>query len=228
MGYGGYTASLQESFSIGAFGTGFISFRLFASGIGVYYFKSLLDVDATTKYNFDKNYMWSAMGGIDIGLAKKIDFEFKANYINIKERRYKIETTPATAGAWIDANDSVKQINFLPFIKYRFFDDLSGQAGIIYPFKTTQDSDITKKYDAKWKLVVSIEKRFGENEPSGSEVKDTVPVKKPAEIKKPETTGEDKILPYTAEEKVVNSTDDDEKPKKAKPKRKYKRKKKTR
>jgi len=222
MGYGGYTASLQQSISFGTFDAGFISIRLFLRGIGIYYFKSTTEIDTTTKYNYDKTYMWAAIGGIDLGLTKKLNIELKADYINIKERRYKIETVPATSGDWIDADDSVKQINILPFVRYRFFDDLSGQAGIIYPFKTTQDSDITQEYDAQWKVVMGIEKRFSVETSSNNEVTDRDTVKKPAEIKKPAVEEEKVITTDAVEEKVAGSTGTEEEIKKEIPKKKSK------
>ncbi len=240
MGNGGYTASAQESFSIGAFGTDLISFRLFFSGLGVYYFKSSMDIDAVTEYNYDKNYLWSAMGGIDISLAKRFDIECKANYINLKERRYKIKTTTAAAGSWIDGNDSIKQINVVPFLRYRFFDDMTGQVGVIYPVKTTQDKDIKPAYDPGWKIVMGIEKRFSDDSRAGDIVKEKVPLKKSPEYKRPAVKEEFKekenvkekakendqnaVNSDSSDKRVSSITDSSEKPKKTKTKTKHRRK----
>ncbi len=157
MGYGGYTASLQQSISTDEFDAGFISVRLFISAIGIYYFASEQTPDATTKFNYDKTYAWSVLGGAEFGLTENLALEVKANYIDVKERQYKSTLTP---GQWIDANDSVKQINILPFVKYQFLDEISGQAGIIYPIKSIQDKDLAKTYDGEWKIALGIEKRF--------------------------------------------------------------------
>ncbi len=160
LGYGGYTSSLQESISFNTFDAGPVSIRVFFSGLGVYYFSSTQQIDMVEKNTFDKSFAWSIMGGCEIGLTENLSIEIKANYINIAERLYKNSAFP---GQTFDANDSVKQLNILPFIKYMFFDDLSGQAGLIYPLKSTQDSDIATTYDARWKIVLGIEKRFGNN-----------------------------------------------------------------
>ncbi len=162
MGYGGYTASLQQSISTDEFDAGFITARLFISGIGIYYFPSEQNPDPATKFNFDKTYAWSALAGIAFGLTENLALEVKGNYINVKERRYK------SAGLWVDANDSVKQINVLPFLKYQFLDEISGQAGIIYPLKTIQDKDLAKTYDGEWKIALGIEKRFSDGSSSGN------------------------------------------------------------
>lgn len=159
MGYGGYTSSFQECVSIGRINMGIFAIRLFISGIGIYYFESTMQLDATEKDTFDKTYAWAVMGGAEFGLTKNLDVQIKGNYLNMKERRYKSSTAPTQ---WVDADDEVKQINILPFIKYRFPDNIAGQFGIIYPLKSMQDDSITKTYDAKWKMVFSIEKRFGE------------------------------------------------------------------
>lgn len=160
LGYGGYTASLQETISIGSFDTGLFTTRLFISGIGIYYFQSEQKIDTVEKNTYEPSFAWGVMGGLEFGLTENLDLQLKANYINVNERKYENNTVP---GEKIDADDSVKQVNILPFIKYRFLDDIIGQTGIIYPVKTTQDSDITKIYDAKWKFAFGIEKRFSDN-----------------------------------------------------------------
>lgn len=165
MGYGGYTTSLQETISIGSFDTGLFTTRLFISGIGIYYFQSEQKIDTVEKNTYDPSFAWGVMGGIEFGLTENLDLQIKANYINASERKYKNNTTP---GEKIDANDSIKQVNVLPFIKYRFRDDIIGQAGVIYPVKTTQDSDIAHPYDAKWKFAFGIEKRFSDSNSDNS------------------------------------------------------------
>lgn len=163
MGSGGYTASLQQSISIGYFDTGFFRIRFFAHCTGIRYFSSKQEIGTGTEQIFDKSYAWSAAGGIDLGLTDKFNFELKLNYISIKERKYKIETDPSSPGEWTDADDSVRQTNIVPLVKYRFFDDLHGRFGFIYPLKTVQDDDLTMTCDPQWKIVVSIEKNFGDN-----------------------------------------------------------------
>lgn len=180
MGYGGYTASLQQAISSGNFSAGPLSVRLFISGIAIYYFESSLQIDASEKDTFDSTYSWAAMGGVEVSITKNLDILVKGNYISFKERRYKSSAAPTV---WVDADDEVSQINFLPFIKYRFLDDISGQFGIIYPIKSTQDKDIATTYDAKWKMVFGIEKRFGSD--SSSESNSNVIIKKPEEKAEP-------------------------------------------
>ncbi len=159
MGYGNYTASLQQSISFDELQVNFFKIRFFLNGLGVYYFDSSVDINTTTKYNYDKTYMWSAMAGADFIFIENLDVELKVNYIDIKERRYK--TQPAAgANGWTKANDSVKQINVLPFIKYSFYNDITAQLGIIYPVKTIQDKTLTKTYESQWKIAMGIEKRF--------------------------------------------------------------------
>jgi len=166
MGYGGYTASIQESISTNDFDAGFADIRLFASGIYIYYFTSSQQIDQVEKNTFDKSYAWSVMGGIEFGLTENLALQCKMNYIVMPERKYESSVTP---GEWIDANDSIKQINILPFIKYQFLDDISGQAGLIYSVKTTQDTDISTTYDPKWKIAWSIEKKFSSSGPPSDE-----------------------------------------------------------
>lgn len=161
LGYGGYTASIQESISSNDFDAGFADIRLFASGIYIYYFTSSQQIDQVEKNTFDKSYTWSVMGGVEFGLTENLALQCKVNYIVIPERKYESSVNP---GEWIAANDSIKQVNILPFIKYQFLDDISGQAGLIYPVKTTQDSDITTTYDPEWKIAWSIEKRFSSSD----------------------------------------------------------------
>lgn len=165
LGYGGYTSSFQETVSIGSFDTGPVSLRLFISGIGIYYFKSNQKIDSVEKNTYDPSYSWGVLAGLDFGITENLDFQIKGNYINVKERKYVNNTVP---GVKNNANDSVKQINILPFIKYRFLDDITGEAGIIYPVKTTQDSSLATTYDPKWKLIFAIEKRFGDGTTSHS------------------------------------------------------------
>jgi len=165
MGYGGHTASLQETISIGSFDTGRFTTRLFISGIGIYYFQSEQKIDTVEKNTYDPSFAWGVMGGIELGLTENLHLQLKANYINVSERKYENNTE---SGEKIDANDSIKQVNILPFIKYRFLDDITGQAGIIYPVKTTQDSDIEKTYDPKWKFAFGIEKIFSDSSSDNS------------------------------------------------------------
>lgn len=231
MGYGGYTGSVQQSFSIGAFDAGFISFRLFVSGIGICYFKSSREIDAVTKNNFEKAYAWSGMGGIDIGLGDSLNIEVKGNYIRLKEREYRVETDPPAPSGTITADDSVKQINIIPVIKYRFLDDVSGLAGIIYPLKTTLDSHITKVYDARWKIVMGIEKRFRAEDSSDVSGMGKYPLKKNTGFKDPAAVEENVKDTDAVEEKAVslaksaNSANNEEKTKKTSSKRKSKKRK---
>jgi len=166
MGYGGYTASVQETLSIGRFKIGPITARLFISGTGIYYFESEQKIDTVEKNTYEPSYAWAAMGGLEFGITENLDIQVKGNYINVSERKYENNATPDIE---IDANDSLTQVNILPFIKYRFLDDISGRAGIIYPVKSNQDSDITKTYDAKWKIAFGIEKRFNNENSMGRE-----------------------------------------------------------
>jgi len=163
MGYGNYTVSLQESVSFDEFHKGFASIRFFLSGLGVYYFKSTTDIDTSTKYSYDKTYIWSLTAGADFGVIENLDLELKLNYIDIKERKYKVESSYSATGGWINADDSVKQFNILPFIKYNFPNEITAQVGIIYPIKTLQDKTLTTTYDAQWKIAMGIEKRFGDS-----------------------------------------------------------------
>jgi len=158
MGYGGYSSSLQQTLSIGRFDTGLITIRLFFSGIGIYYFESEQKADDIEKNTFDKTTSWSAMGGLELGLTENLDIQCKGSYTVVNERKYENNSAP---GESLDADDYIKQISIIPFLKYRFLDDISGQAGIIYPLKTAQDDDIEKTYDPKWKAIFAIEKRFG-------------------------------------------------------------------
>ncbi|GEM_PF-1919476 len=160
MGYGGYTSSIQETISTKSFDTGIITIRLFISGAYIYYFKSKHETDETSKLTFDKNYAWTAMGGIELGITDNLAIQIKGNYINLEEMRYKYDES---ISKWEEADDSIKQVNILPFIKYRFPDDISGQAGAIYSVKTVQDSDLAVSYDPHWKLVLGIQKRFSDS-----------------------------------------------------------------
>lgn len=162
MGCGSYTASIQQGVSAGRFNTGIFNIRFFADGVAIYYPVTTQRVDAATKNSYDKTYAWAATGGIDIGLAENLNVEIKGNYISLKERKYKAETYPVAPGDWARANDSLKQINLIPVIKYRFPHDVSGLAGIIYPLKTTHNDTAEKIYDPRIKLIMGIEKRFGD------------------------------------------------------------------
>ncbi len=230
MGYGGYTASLQQTFSLGEFDLGFISFRLFAGGVGIYYFESTLQSDMVEKYNFKKSYAWAGMGGIDIGLTDNLHWLVKGNYIDVRERKYESSAAP---GVWTDVNDSVKQINAVSFIKYNFTDELSGQAGLIYPIKSDQDKDLAKTYDAKWKVTWGIEKRFGENGTSNNSrnshsesyskaaIKNNVSEEKPVKESEVKKVEENVSVEKTAtDEKIVA----EDQPKKKETKRKSKKK----
>ncbi len=163
MGYGGYTTSLQESISTSELNVASLKMRLFLSGIGIFYFNSTQQSDMVTKYSFDKNFAWSVLGGVELSLTQNLDVQLKMNYIDVRERRY---SDGSSSGKFYDANDSVKQINILPFIKHQMLDDISGQFGIVYPIKSIQDSSLAKTYDAEWKFVVGIEKKFSDGKTS--------------------------------------------------------------
>lgn len=195
MGYGGYTASLQETISTDKFDTGPFTIRLFISGTGIYYFESEQKIDLAEKNTYDSTYAWAVMGGIEFSISENLDLQIKANYININERKYENNVNPNVK---VDADDSAKQINVLPFIKYRFLDDTTGQAGIIYPAKTIQDSDLAQTYDAKWKFAFGIEKRFSDSDSKSSEVSDKEKAASYEKIKSRDTS--------SFEEKVMKST----------------------
>ncbi len=155
MGYGGYTTSLQESLSFNEINAKYTTIRMFIGAIFVYYFTSSQQIDSTSKYTFDNNYSLSLMAGAEFHVTENCDLQFKINYIDIKGRKYKTESS-----GWNSAHDSVKQLNLMPFVKYRLMDEVSGKFGIIYPVKTFQDSNLAYTYDPKWKMVMGIEKRF--------------------------------------------------------------------
>ena len=175
MGYGGYTTSLQQNISTDYFNAGPASIRLFLSGVGVFYFSSTQRIDQVEKNTFDKTYSWSLMGGIDYQATDNLNVQLKFNYIYVPERQYNTSLDPEK---WVDANDSVKQYNLLPFIKYRFFDDITGQIGLIYPLKTTQDNNINDPFDAKCKFVFGLEKRFSDNSESRNEPEEDISTNK--------------------------------------------------
>jgi hypothetical protein len=62
MGYGGYTASLQETISIGSFDMSLFTTRLFISGIGIYYFQSEQKIDTVEKNTYEPSFAWGIMG----------------------------------------------------------------------------------------------------------------------------------------------------------------------
>ncbi|HOP62747.1 MAG TPA: hypothetical protein PK358_04905 [Spirochaetota bacterium] len=168
MGYGGYITSIQESISTGNFNIGFTNMRLFMSGIYIYYFTSTQKADTSEKFTFDRTYSWSVMGGVELVLTTNLNIQFKTNYIFIPERKYK---SSSSQGEWTEADDSIRQINVLPFIKYRFLDDITGQAGLIYPVKTTQDSEVSHSYEPEWKIAWGVEKKFCDRNSSSGKQK---------------------------------------------------------
>ncbi len=172
MGYGGHTISAREAISLKMSD---LPLRLFFAVSGVYYARSTLDVDSSSRYIIDDSYSYAAVIGATCYLAN-FQFQCKVNYLHFPGRKYKYDNSnTGIETSWNDLNDSLSTSDLIPGIKYGFPDNIEGSVLAIIPVYEKPDSAISRSGQRGWKIFLNIEKEFS---PSAAEQARPVPRKK--------------------------------------------------
>jgi hypothetical protein len=158
LGYGSHTISLGETLSKKL---DTIPLRIFFSMAGVYYAKSTLDVDSSSRYIIDKSYSTAALLGAAYYLGN-FNLQCKINYVYFPGRRYKYDNTnTGIQTSWTDLDDSLQTSDLIPGVKYRFPDYIEGSVLAIIPVYEKTDGNIPEPEKREWKMFLSIAKTFG-------------------------------------------------------------------
>jgi len=159
LGYGSFSYSFLQSFSLDVPDTWL---RIFLNTGTVYYSKADRNATGTTKFHLDHGYSVSTLIGIELNYFKKISLQLKGNFVYLSGRQYKYEdSASSTATDWTDLNDKLMTMDITGGIKYSFPADIKGMLMLIFPLFTKHDASITTTVERRWKIFISLEKKFG-------------------------------------------------------------------
>ncbi len=159
LGYGTNTFSFLQTFSFPRI----LGLRFYINGAIVYYLKTHYEISSTEKYSVPAYYLLSGLLGCDYNISKLLQFQLKANYIQIPRRTFKFENTfTGTTTNEEELYDSINCSDIITGFKFHFQKDLTGKVLFSYPVYDKQDKDIEDPYDRSWKLLFSFQKTFQE------------------------------------------------------------------